>query len=70
MLQIEQANKRNQLKEIVAQKNVLEKINPSVSAPIIVNGSLIKTNKGYLFMSVELGKAIVKGIHVMALSPQ
>ena len=70
MLQIEQANKRNQLQEIVAQKNMLEKINPSILASIIVNGSLIKTNKGYLFLSAALGKAIVEGIPVMALSPQ
>ena len=70
MLQIEQANKRAQLKEIVAQKTALEKINPLLSASTIVNGSLIKTNRGYLFMSVALGKSVVEGISVIALSPQ
>ena len=70
MLQIEQANKRAQLQELVMQKATLEKINPTLSAPTIVNGSLIKTNRGYLFMSVALGKAMVEQIMVISLSPQ
>ena len=70
MLQIEQANKRDQLAQLVAQKLILEKINPSIVANIVLLGSLIKTDKGYLFMSVALGKALVDEISVTALSPQ
>jgi transcription elongation GreA/GreB family factor len=70
MLQIEQANTRAQLREVLAQKVALEKINPALSAAIIVNGSLIKTNRGYLFMSVALGKAVIDHNTVIALSPQ
>ncbi|UAY51886.1 hypothetical protein [Ferruginibacter albus] len=70
MLQIEQANTRNHLQEIVAQKSALEKIDPVIAAPTIVNGSLIKTNKGYFFISVALGKAEIDGIAIIALSPQ
>ncbi|MEO6868058.1 MAG: hypothetical protein ABI168_00340 [Ginsengibacter sp.] len=70
MLQIEQANKREQLAQVVAQKIFLEKINPVIVAPIVVSGSLIKTDKGYLFMSVALGKAIVDEKPCIALSPQ
>jgi transcription elongation GreA/GreB family factor len=70
MLQIEQANTRGQLQEVINQKDTLEKINPAVNAIKIVNGSLIKTNRGYLFLSVALGKAVVEGIAVIALSPQ
>jgi hypothetical protein len=70
MLQIEQANKREQLKEIVAQKVALERIDPSKIASTILNGSLIKTNHGYFFMSIALGKAVVNDITVIALSPQ
>ena len=70
MLQIEQANKREQLKEAVAQKTILEKIDPAITASMIVNGSLIKTNKGYLFMSIALGKATIDGNIIIALSPQ
>ncbi len=70
MLQIEQANTRAQLQEVLAQKAVLEKINPMLSASIVVNGSLIKTNRGYLFMSIALGKTVIDDNAVIALSPQ
>ena len=70
MLQIEQANKREQLNLVIAQKMIVEKMNPTIVAVIVVNGSLVKTDKGYLFMSVALGKAVVEGISFIALSPQ
>lgn len=70
MLQIEQANTRGQLKDLQDKKALLEKINPALSVDKIVNGSLIKTDRGYLFMSIALGKTIVEGITVIALSPQ
>ena len=70
MLQIEQANKREQLVQVVAQKVLLEKINPLIVAPMVVMGSLIKTDRGYLLMSVALGKAVVDEIPITALSPQ
>ncbi len=70
MLQIEQANNREQLEKIVQQKAVLEKINPAITAGIVVKGSLIKTNRGYLFMSIAAGKAVIDDLTVIALSPQ
>ena len=70
MLQIEQANKREQLTQLLNQKAVFEKINPEIIASIVVTGSLLKTNKGYLFLSVALGKAQVDNTVVIALSPQ
>jgi hypothetical protein len=69
MLQIEQANKREQLKTMELQKVVLEKIDPKISTTIIINGSLIKTNKGYFYMSIALGKALIEDIAIIALSP-
>ena len=70
MLQIEQANIRAQLKEVELQKAILEKINPSLTPTVIVNGSLIKTNRGYLFLSIAAGKAVIEGAEVIALSQQ
>ncbi len=70
MLQIEQANNREQLKEALAQKAGLEKIDPCISVAVILNGSLIKTNRGYLYLSLAMGKAEIENIKVMALSPQ
>jgi hypothetical protein len=69
MLQIEQANIRARLKEVLEQKASLQKINPALSANMIVNGSLIKTHRGYLFISIAWGKALIENNNVIALSP-
>jgi hypothetical protein len=70
MLQIEEANTRTQLQEVLNQKAVLEKIDPAITAIMVVNGSLVKTDRGYLFISVALGKAVIDNIPVIALSSQ
>ena len=70
MLQIEQANTRVQLKDALDQKTMYERINPLLSSTTILNGSLVKTNRGYLFLSVAAGKAIIDGHNVIALSSQ
>jgi transcription elongation GreA/GreB family factor len=70
MLQIEQANKRTQLQEGLEQKAMLEKIASVTNTTKIVHGCLVKTNKGYFYISVALGKALVDDISVIAISPQ
>lgn len=70
MLQIEQKNAAAQLENLILQKAVLDKIIPAVTAGCIANGTLVKTNIGYLFISIPLGKIIVDAIAVIALSPQ
>jgi transcription elongation GreA/GreB family factor len=70
MLQIEQANMGAQLQDVREKKAALEKINPMLSSSVIVPGSLVKTDKGYLFISIALGKAIIETNAVIALSPQ
>jgi hypothetical protein len=69
MIHIEQENTNQQLKEALKQKILFSKIDPAVITEKIINGSLIKTNKGYFFLSLALGKTIVDGISVIALSP-
>jgi transcription elongation GreA/GreB family factor len=68
MLQIEQENKRRQLSELQSQQAVFNKINPLISAKIVLSGSLVQTEKHYFFISVALGKIIVEGKTVFALS--
>ncbi len=70
MLQIEQANTRTQLKDVLAKKVILEKNNPILIASVILNGSLVKTNHGYFYVSIALGKAIVDNSIVVGISPQ
>ncbi len=70
MMQLEQEKISKQLDEVLAQKIILEKIDCAVKSTQIVKGSLIKTNKGYLFLSVALGKINIDGIDIIVLSPQ
>ena len=69
MLHIEQENTNQQLKEAIKQKILFSKIDPVVSTSKIINGSLIKTNRGYFFLSIALGKTVVDDVTVIALSP-
>ncbi len=70
MLQIEQATVRQQLKETQEQLAVLHKIDAALTTVAIVNGSLVKTNRGYLFLCAALGKAVVNDVTVTSLSAQ
>jgi hypothetical protein len=68
MLQIEQANVRGQLDEVLKQKTILQRIDPTLTANMIVNGSLVKTNRGYLFVSIAWSKVLIENNTVIALS--
>ncbi|MBC7935047.1 MAG: hypothetical protein H7Y86_06775 [Rhizobacter sp.] len=70
MVQIEQANKRAQMQELLSQKAILNKIDPAINTITIVTGSLVKSTSNYFFISVALGKSIVEGQNVIALSAQ
>ena len=70
MLQIEQANKRAQMDELLAQKAVMNKIDPTIQAAQVVIGSLVKTTGQYFLVSAALGKALVDGKNIIALSAQ
>ena len=69
MLQIEQENKRKQLTELQLQLSLLNKIDPAIVSPVVLNGSLVHTDKGYFFISIGLGKLVIDGETVFALSP-
>ena len=70
MLHIEEEKTRLHLRDALKQKVLFAKIDPSVPASKITIGSLVKTNKGYLFLSLALGRIVVNGITVMSLSPE
>jgi transcription elongation GreA/GreB family factor len=70
MLQIEQENTNRQLENVLTQKSIIERLVPVNPPTQVGNGSLVKTNKGYLFISIALGKIVVDNIQVIALSPQ
>ena len=70
MLQIEQANTRAQLHDALEQRASLLNIDPNIITGKILRGSYVKTNKGNFYLSVALGKLIINGETVMAISPQ
>lgn len=70
MMQLEQEKISKQLDELLNQKGTLQKIDTTLKSAQIVKGSLVKTNKGYLFLSVALGRLLVDGVTIMAISPQ
>jgi hypothetical protein len=70
MLQIEQENTRKKIAETIEQKTQLERINIHQKSDTIIKGSLIKTDKGSLLLSIALGKIVIDEITITALSPQ
>ena len=70
MMHIEQEKLNTKLREVLAQKAVLDKIDATMIATTIIVGSLVKANGIYLYLSVALPKINVEGINIIALSPQ
>lgn len=70
MLQIEQENKRRQLKEAEVQLAFFNRIDFSIPSLRVINGSLVRTNGGYLFVSIAGGKTTIDDRHIIALSAQ
>lgn len=70
MMHIEQEKLNHKLKEVLAQKAVLDKIDSTTIAKAIIVGSLVKANGFHLYLSAALPKIAVDGINVIALSPQ
>lgn len=68
MIQIEQEAIGKQLNEALERKVALDKIETHPDTSQIMKGSLIKTNQGYLFLSVAFGKITVEGKSVMVIS--
>lgn len=70
MMHIEQEKLNHKLSEVLAQKVILDKIDPLKVTETIALGSLVKANGIYLYLSVALPKVAIEGVNVIALSPQ
>ena len=70
MLQIEQENNSRQLKELLQQKAILEKLDASIQNEMAVRGSLVHSNNGIFYISLGLGKLKVDEETVFAVSPE
>ena len=70
MMHLEQEKLNYKLKEILEQKNILDKIDPSQTHKKVALGSLVKANGMLLFISTALPKLIIEAKTIFALSPQ
>ena len=70
MMHIEQEKINHKLAEILAQKAILDKIDPASVSKKVALGSLVKTNGMLLFISTALPKIKIEEHVVFAVSPQ
>ena len=70
MMHLEQEKLNHKLREVLDQKNILDRIDDSVIHQKVALGSLVQTNGMLLFISTALPKITIDGINVIALSPQ
>ena len=70
MLHIEQENMNKRLMELREQLANFERIKTDPITDLIRNGSLVETNMGIFYLSAALGKILLDGKTIFALSPQ
>ena len=70
MMHIEQEKLNHKLKEIFAQKAIIDKIDVSANHTKIALGSLVQANGMFLFISAALPKITVDDKSIIAVSPQ
>jgi transcription elongation GreA/GreB family factor len=70
MMHLEQEKLNYKLKEILEQKNILDKIDASQFHKKVAIGSLVQANSLTLFISAALPKIVLDEKTVFALSPQ
>lgn len=70
MMHIEQEKLNHKLSEFIAQKAVLDKIDPTALHSKAALGSLVQTNKMLLYISTALPKISIDDKIVFAISPQ
>ena len=70
MMHLEQEKLNYKLKEILAQKAILEKIDPNTKHTNIALGSMVQANGMLLFISAALPKITIGHSTIIAVSPQ
>jgi transcription elongation GreA/GreB family factor len=70
MMHLEQEKLTNKLKETIALKEILEKIDVSKTTATIALGSYVKVNTMQLFISAALPKIVIDEITILSVSPQ
>lgn len=69
MMQLEQEKLGAQLKILEEQQRQLEQIPIQNNSAKVSNGSLVETDRGYIFIGAALGKLNLDGIAIICVSP-
>jgi transcription elongation GreA/GreB family factor len=70
MMHLEQEKLTNKLKETIALKEILQKIDVSKTTATIALGSYVKVNTMQLFIGAALPKIAIDEITILSVSPQ
>jgi len=70
MMHLEQEKLNFKLKEVINQKEIIDKIDPASKHSKIALGSLVKANGMFLFLSAALPKINIDEATIIAVSPQ
>lgn len=70
MMQMEEDKAKVQLSEAILTQNTLSKITLDPSSDKVKPGSLVKTNKGFYFLAIGIGKLTIEGQVYYAVSTQ
>jgi transcription elongation GreA/GreB family factor len=68
MMQLEQEKLQKQMGELQNQKNMLEKLPLTQTNAKVINGSLVETTLGLIYISVGLGKMAIGNETVITIS--
>ena len=70
MMHLEQEKLNQKLAEIIAQKNIMDKIEADAIHTKVVIGSLVQTNEMLFYISAALPKIQLENKTIIAVSPQ
>lgn len=70
MMHLEQEKLNQKLAEIIAQKNIMDKIDADAIHTKVVIGSLVQTNEMLFYISAALPKIQLENKTIIAVSPQ
>ena len=68
MMHIEEEKLTKQLDQLLQLKKLIYKVNPEKYSDEVTLGSLVETNKGWLFLAVPIGKIEIEKQNLMAIS--
>jgi len=68
MMHIEEEKFSKQLAQLLQLKKLIHKVSSTKASDVVTLGSLVETNKGWLYLAVPLGKVTIQGTELMAIS--